>query len=182
MQKIDGWLRAHRRPSKPYTRSGNPLIQLASLIERSRGPQKVAFWYLESYGYQYRFASLPAGISEGLEDEWVSFWAQIKPWKNGFGANCRCTQVNKPKEKKTMNYGKCAACNKLPPDDDSWNGLCLDCRRMIELGRAVEEMPEGHSLERKSRWFLIKDPLERYVVVSDGKTPLEALRGAKGEV
>ena len=82
----------------------------------------------------------------------------------------------------------CVACHKhedATPDQPHIDGakiygLCPACRELIEIGRAVTEMKAGYSLEKTAnRWFVVEDAMTRYVVLSDGATPTEALKGKK---
>jgi len=98
MQKIDGWLKAIRVSALRRSRSGNPMVQLANMIARNMGPQKVYTWYLESYGFQYRLTkNLPKGLTADDEGEWVELWADVAWWENGLGASCRLASTQKPK-------------------------------------------------------------------------------------
>ena len=90
-----------------------------------------------------------------------------------------------------MCYARCAYCNEKPPEDDSWSGLCPSCREALEIGLSVLKMKEGQTLFRSKTasyhngaWLLANiSPCDiSGIVFGEGATPLEALRGAKGEV
>jgi len=76
-----------------------------------------------------------------------------------------------------MHHCKCKPLKNVP----AGHKLCPRCRRLIDLGRAVEEMKPGQFLSRYADgWCVNTYPSSRFLKF-DGKTPLEALRGEKGE-
>jgi hypothetical protein len=59
--------------------------------------------------------------------------------------------------------------------------ICGPCREALEIGRLVLEMPKGYSLERQLAWYVVREPLHGYFVLSDGDAPLEALKKGLGK-
>ena len=72
---------------------------------------------------------------------------------------------------------KCVVCKRFPQAAETWvnDRICTQCATHAAIGRAVERLPNAHSLENRHGVWIIQDPL---VSTWRAPTPLDALKAA----